>query len=180
MKHLDEEGQSTIEFALSLALLLVFVFFFLQFAMVSAIGNYVQYATFMGARAYLSGGASPDDQSQRARDVMVRMLKKSIGQAGTDRWGDLVQGLDGDPAGVLIGQGQQMAERGPKNPAYSWQEGVRYRFRSKLFMGWMGGGTSIHLLDLVSESWLGREPSYQECVQDLRTKTGQAVIDNGC
>jgi len=47
-------------------------------------------------------------------------------------------------------------------------------------MGWMGGGTSIHLLDLVSESWLGREPSYQECVQDLRTKTGQAVIDNGC
>jgi hypothetical protein len=161
-------------------LLLVFVFFFLQFAMVSAIGNYIQYASFMGARAYLAAGRTETDQQQRAKDTMIRMLKRSTGQAGIDRWGTLVEGTGGEPGGVLIGKGDQAASRDALDPTFSWQEGVRYRFRSKLFLGWLGGDSSISLLELVSESWLGREPNYDECLEDIRGRVGQVVIDNGC
>src|SRR5579872_2259405 len=97
MKGLDREqsGQSTIEFALTLVLLMAIILFFLQLTLIFGYGNYVHYATFMSARAYLSAGANQDDQSQRAKDVLYRMLAKG-GQSGApDRWGFIGQGTGG-------------------------------------------------------------------------------------
>lgn len=177
----DESGQATMEFALTMLLLMGFVFFFLQFSLVSAVGNYIQYATFMGARAYLSAGSDPEEQRIRAREVMVRAVKKSTGQGGLDRWPILARGVagQGEPAGVLVGPGPNYSDKRDKN--FNWQEGVRYVFRSRLFLMPLLGDGSGGTLDLTSESWLGREPTYQECLRDVQSRSnGRMVLDNGC
>jgi hypothetical protein len=55
---------------------------------------------------------------------------------------------------------------------------------SRLFLMPMGGGgrsaaaQTANSVSLTSESWLGREPSYQEC-QDAMGKV-KGIFDNGC
>src|SRR5438876_705444 len=106
---MNSKGQSTLEFALSLVLLLVFSFFVLQLTLLFGVGNYVHYATFMSARAYESSGPELLDQTQRAREVITTMLKRTGNQSGLDRWPGIVKGLTntGVPAGVEIGTGSQ-------------------------------------------------------------------------
>lgn len=185
-KKSNERGQATIEFVLVLTFLLGFVFFNLQFAMVSAFGSYVQYATFMSARTLMAATKSDRTQRDNARRVLVQMLKKSEGETGTDRWPMVGQGVDGndDLEGAEIGA----SPASPNNPGSSSSstEGVRYTFKSRLFFFWFqeGGGVSgknasANYLTLTSESWLGREPTYDSCLDDLSDVEG-AVIDNGC
>jgi hypothetical protein len=171
-----DSGQATIEFALTMILFFSFFLFFLQLSLVMAYGNFVHYATFMSARAYLSAGPDQEDQQKRARDVIVQMLKKSAGASGVERFPFIAKGVGGtDPGGFEImenGQGQ------------SWLTGVRYTFKSKLMMIPMGGTRSskgaINSVTLTSESFLGREPTTAECLEYLR-KFGQGVLyDNGC
>jgi hypothetical protein len=175
----SEAGQSTVEFALTLVLLMSIILFFLQLTLIFGYGNYVHYATFMSARAYLSSGPSKDDQVSRAKDVLNQMLTKGGAAGGPARWGFIGQGIGGtDPVGAEIGDSQ--------NPPFSatdrnlsWLQGVRYTFRSRLFilpMGRANAASSANMLTLTAESWLGREPSNSECVQDLAGKD----YDNGC
>ena len=180
----NEVGQSTVEFALTLMLLLAFVFFFFQLTMVSAFGNFAHYATFMAARAYLSAGADRQDQRERAKDVIIKLLKKSAGQAGIDRFPSIAKGFRGSEIGGL-----DLDPPGQFNPTdrnFSWLEGVRYTFRSKLFLiplaglGRSEGGPAANFLTLTSESWLGREPSFEECKVDLEKTSGLVFFDNGC
>ena len=173
-------GQATIEFALTMMLLLSLSFFYIQVCLVMAWGNYVHYATFMSARAYLSGGGSQEAQSERARRVLSRMVKRAGG--GRDRFPGIARGVGGgELAGALIGGGEGFEYGNRDN---NWQEGVRYTFRSRLFMIPMGkaaasGAASTtegaNDLTLSSESWLLRERTYEECLGEM---TG--VIDNGC
>ena len=100
----SQEGQSTIEFALTLILLMGFVLFYLQLSLVMAFGNYVHYATFMSARAYLSGGENQAEQARRARQVIVRMLKLP-GSEATDRFPAIAKG-DGGEDNLFGGNGQ--------------------------------------------------------------------------
>jgi hypothetical protein len=182
---LDQAGQSTLEFALTLILLLSFVFFYLQITLVFAFGNYAHYATFMSARAYLAAGRDAADQEQRARDVLVMMLKKSIGESGTDRYPSIAKGFGpGDPRGFQVKPPDTYSE---SDPLLSWQQGVRYTFRSRLFLMPLAGKSSpnVNSLTLTSESWLGKEPSYEECVKELSRFGGagggkRVLFDNGC
>ncbi|MGK5086263.1 TadE family protein [Bdellovibrionota bacterium FG-2] len=177
-KHKDESGQSTIEFALTMVLLIAFILFFLQLTLVFGVGNYFHYATFMSARAYLAAGSTPDDQRERANSVAIRMLKKSESQAGADRFPSIAQGMgEGDVKGLTV----QAAD--PANLDSSWMQGVRYKFRSRLFLMPLAGKTgkgqsSLNQLILTSESWLGREPSYQDCQNEMEKMKG--LFDNGC
>ena len=178
---LDDAGQSTVEFALTLIMLMAFVLFFIQLSLVFAFGNYVHYATFMSARALLSSGPSPDDQQSRARDVIVRMLKRSQGQAGVDRFRSIGKGIgDGDPSGFTVEDAGQNPSRDS-----SWMNGVRYTFRSKVFILPLEGRgkassprDQANQVTLTSESWLGREASYSECQTYMSTLKG--YFDNGC
>jgi hypothetical protein len=194
LKKLGEEGQSTIEFALTMILLLGFVMFYFQLSMIFAYGNFVHYATFMSARAYLSAGTSREDQRERARDVIVKTLKKNAGMSGTDKFpsigyskgypGDMdIPGFQVDPPSGYIADDRKS----------SWRQGVRYTFQSKLFVLPLAGfGKGINKkidpaqlnagkatanrVVLTSESWLGREPSFQECQGEM----GSWMYDNGC
>jgi hypothetical protein len=175
LQKTDENlGQATVEFALTMILFFSFFLFFFQLTMTFAFGNFVHYATFMSARAYLSAGKDKDDQSKRARDVIVQMLKKSVGASGVDRLPFIGRGVGGtDPGGFEILNGQTDAP---------WMVGVRYTFKSKLMMIPMGGtGSSrgaVNSVTLTSESFLGREPTSDECVQSMSTRG--YLFDNGC
>lgn len=192
-KNKSEQGQATIEFALSLILIMGFIFFYIQLALVFAWSNYIHYATFMSARAYLSGSVNREDQEERARKVIVKMLKKGESRAGLDRFPSVARGVGGDGlAGFYV---RPPKEFNPSIRNFSWLEGVRYAFRSKLFLIPFGGSSkesndggknekSVNEISLTSESWLGREPSYAECINYLSKKAKEAVtevvIDNGC
>jgi hypothetical protein len=194
-QFLDDEGQTVFEFALVLMLLMAFILFFVQFGLMLGFGNYVHYATFMSARAYMAAGASQADQKQRAKDVIIKMLKKSEGQAGFDKYPMIAKGTGGGGdaiPGMEIGDTHYNANDGD----YSWLQGVRYTFRSRLFMLPMAGRpdtggpkpevntgdstpqSDVNSVVLVSESWLGREPTDQEC-QSVMSAKGW-IYDNGC
>lgn len=182
----NARGQSTVEFAMTLSLLVAVILFFLQVSLVMAFGSYVQYATFMAARSYLSGEVDAAQQRQKAVDVVVQMLKKGPGQEGVDRWPGLGRGVsDSNPAGALIGPGPQFSSS--RDPTLSWQDGVRYTFRSRLLMmPLLKGqdslaGDSMQTIDLTSESWLGREPTQSECLGGIAAASGgRGIVDNGC
>jgi hypothetical protein len=179
---LGQAGQSTLEFALVLFLLMAFLLFYVQLALMMGYGNYAHYATFMAARAYLSAGPDPTDQKQRAQTVIVRMIKKGQGQEGIDRFPSIAQATgDGDIKGVQIGAADNFSST---DKHLSWLQGVRYAFKSRLFLlpfGTAAGAAaaaSASSVTLKSESWLGREPAYNDCQQDIGAKKG--IFDNGC
>jgi hypothetical protein len=163
----NRKGQSTVEFALTLILLMAVIFF--------------HYATFMSARAYLSAGPDQSDQMNRAKLVIEKTLKQSEILANRDRFPGIAQGVggSGDPAGFDAGP---PAEFVAGQRSSSWMQGVRYTFKSRLFLIPMGGssanGGSANSLTLTSESWLGRETDEDEC----QTQMGkvQGIYDNGC
>lgn len=189
MKKKNESGQTLIEFILAMILLLGFSFFFIQVGLTLAVGNYIQYATFMAARAYLSGGPSLQDQQQRATDVINEMLRSG----GNDRFSFVVRGVGGGnltPGLEIIEAGagtavQQDSER------LMWMRGIRYRFRARMLalpLGGTpvsapsntGGATKSNEVDLSSESWLGRSPSDAECATFMGRFPNGGNLDNGC
>lgn len=177
-----ESGQSLIEFALSMFLVFGLLFFFIQLALVLSWGNFVQYATFMSARAYLSGGPSRTDQEERAKEVLKRMVKRGS-FSNDDRFPMIAMGEGGDDdtvKGASVGRGPGFD---PGNLDLSWMQGVRYTFRSRLFVLPIGRAGNAPAASsgqavLTSESWLSRDPSYQECLTKMQQLKGQ--IDNGC
>lgn len=181
------QGQSTVEFAMTLGLLVSIILFFLQLSLVMAFGSYVHYATFMAARTYQSGASARSRQRERAAEIVTLLLKKGPGQEGIDRWPGLGTGIASGttPAGATIGAGPQLAQN--PVPSFSWQEGVRYTFRSRLLLmpflrdDASAGGDPISSVDLTAESWLGREPTREECLESVAASTGgRGVVDNGC
>lgn len=177
----NEDGQSTIEFAFTMILFIGMTFFFIQLALVFAAGNFFHYASFMSARSLLSAGPDEQEQRDRAKEALVRLTKRSVAQAGADRWPGLAVGIGGnDESGTLgafIGEGDLFD---PEDPSTVWQLGVRYRFRSRLFLIPVIGDAEVNSLTLTSESWLGRDPSIEDCRTDLENRVGRIVIDNGC
>jgi hypothetical protein len=180
-----ESGQSLVEFALSIFLVFGLLFFFIQLSLVLSWGNYVQYATFMSARAYLSGGPSKTDQLQRAKDVLTRMVKRGV-VSNDDRFPMIAQGFGGEDdtvKGSSFGGGPTFD---PGNYDLSWMQGVRYTFRSRLFVLPIGkpGATpdaSKGQAILTSESWLGRDPTYEDCKKFLESMSPlKGQFDNGC
>ena len=164
--------------------------------MLFAFGNYVHYATFMSARALLSAGGSggDEDQQTRAKTVIVSMLKKSAGQAGVDKFPSIAKGFGGgEVKGLEMDNPSQYSET-ERN--LSWMQGVRYTFRGKLFILPLQGtgqrgpemAPSVNSLQLTSESWLGREPTFSECQSFMGNKGSKVggkggrgwIFDNGC
>jgi len=183
------QGQSTVEFVLSMILFMGFLFFFMKLSYFLAYGNLVQYATFLAARSYQASGPNRQDQEDRARVTLIRLLKKSEGEAGTERFQSIAQGAGGgNPTGAQIGAGSGFDAT---DDAKSWLQGVRYTFRSRLFVSLLGdksdpSSTSTTgpqlppgVISLTSESWLSREPTEQEC-QDEVLGQKEGTLDNGC
>jgi len=106
----------------------------------------------MSARAYLSSGPDKDDQVERAKSVLDRMLTKG---GGPDRYAFIGQGFGGtNPIGAEIGDSQNPPFNA-EDRSLSWLQGVRYTFRSKLFilpMGRANAASSANILTLTRKA----------------------------
>lgn len=175
-KRTENKGQSTLEFVLASLLGLTLFFFFIKIALVFGYSTYVQYASFMAARAYLSAGRDPGDQQERAREVILKTLKLN-GSPNADRFQFIARPVNngGDILGATIGGGKLAQSQGESDVNSSWQLGVRYDIEFRMFFGGLAPSKEMKL---SSESWLGRETTYDECNQFMSSKGW--VFDNGC
>lgn len=163
----NEDGQSIIEFILASGVVIALVFGFVRFCYTLGWASYVQYATFMSARAYLAAGPSDEDQVDRAQEVLTKMLKS--GGGGADKAPLLARGIGGGSiTGAEVGPGKEFS---PDDRRQSWMQGVRYTFRARVL------GVRASTFEMTSESWLGREPSEDRCLSALKPKW---ELDNGC
>jgi hypothetical protein len=174
----DKKGQSTIEFALSMILFISFLFFFFQLSMFFGFANYTHYAVYMSARAFLSAGADKNDQQARATAVIVSLLKKTASEPGIDKFPSFAKGVgEGLPIGLEI-----ISNTSSRNSGLDWMNGVRYTFQGKLFIIPLSGlgknASTNNFVTLTAESFLGRDPPYDECQTDLGIING--IFDNGC
>lgn len=180
-----QKGQATVEFILMVSILMAYSLFFFRFTFIFAYANYVQYATYMSARAYLSSASSVEVQRQRASQTLVALLKMK-GSPGTERYKVIAQGINQagggpgempDPGGAT---GMFFLEDTSGSSDLSWQKGVRYVFRGRMFLvplaGFGPGQKNVNDLTLTSESYLGREPTSLECESEMGIK----LWDNGC
>jgi hypothetical protein len=216
-KRRGESGQAIVEFLIVFSMILTLIFVFVQLAWGIAYGHYVHYATYMAARAYLSSAPTQQDQVEAASAVLRQTVKTPAGNdllpfVAKARTGDErdVQGFEPVP-GAAVGFHSQAQGR-EKSRKFSWAEGVQYNFSLRLFLLPFatfivkdGYGKSIQTgtptqpgksiewrgaIPFTSDSYLGREPTVQECFTEmtrLSTNTGitradgrDFIEDNGC
>lgn len=147
----NENGQSTIEFILTFAITLGVVVLLLSATMNYVSGYLVHYATFSASRTYLTyEEAQPDISSairsaeDKARIVFDKFLVKTFGVNGT------------------------LSFNGPgQNNIYEYV-GAIYSYKSNLKGAGLVGGKELKML---SESFLGKEPTRSDC----RCQTQEAV-----
>lgn len=182
MKKRRTRGQSLIEFILTLLAFLTVLFMVVQVGLSFGIANYVHYATYMAARALLSGDETPRKQQDNAKFVLTSMLKR---EGGEDRFKPVIHGSgSGDPIGVdLIGPSPRVNPNDARQT--TWEQGVVYRYKAKLYMMPLVRGAKRGVdnsVELESETWLGRDPSTQECLTQLkgRSRVDPWIVDNGC
>jgi hypothetical protein len=190
---LNLKGQSTIEFALTMILLMAFTLFYVQISLAFSFGSFVHYATFMSARALLASGPNQSDQYARAKQVIIYTLKKSEGEPGLDKFPSIAKAFgQGDLPGYIAGPGKQFQST---DISYSWMLGVQYKFRSKVFLLPLGKSKTTasnptsrvpaNTLELTAESWLGMEASDSDCREQMSKGSSQSGgggwrTDNGC
>lgn len=174
-KRSNEEGQSTIEFLMSFAIVFGFVFSFLKLAIVYTNGYLVHYLTFQASRAYMvteTGSNSPSGSDGAAKDEAVKVFE-SYGIT------TLLPNFTGTP----------VIEDPETNAGNSKNLYVGVRVEFEEFINIPGTNRKI-TFPLVSESYLGREPTQAECfegvcaslsdVSGAGCKKHTTVADNGC
>jgi len=120
-----------------------------------------------------------DSQVERAKEIVIGMLKKSQHETGVEKWPIIAKGQGGTQEVPGLAFDASQFVHGNKDS--SWMQGVRYTFRSRIFLIPLGGGAQrinpLNDLELTSESWLGREVNFNEC-RDQMSNLG--IWDNGC
>jgi hypothetical protein len=216
-KLAQESGQAIIEFLIVSSMIITMIFLFVSLSWGIGYGHYVHYATFMASRAYMASGETRKDQYDGAVSVLKTTLKKAN---GTDILPMLAKARTGDERdvkgeepvkGAAVGSHSETIGR-EKSRRYSWAEGVQYNFGLKLFMLPLasfiakdGMGKTITpgsgqettksvewkgFIPFTSDSFLGREPTTDECFREMTRISTQIGInrldgadfleDNGC
>lgn len=186
-KKRTEQGQGTVELILTLFAFFTVAFMYVQVALGLGVANYFHYATFMASRAYLSGAATEADQRKAAEATLERMVRGN----GKDRFGGVAKGSgDGEIPGSFVGASPRVRLANTEARNTAWEQGVTYKFKVKMYLLPMVPGAKrgrANEVELESQSWLGRDPSEEECLNSLvRRKTisgvggGDFIYDNGC
>lgn len=184
-KAANNSGQGVIELLVTVFAFFTLAFMYVQVALSLGVANYFQYVTFMGARAYLSAGADEAEQKKAAMSV----LESTLQSRGKDRFSSIARGQgDGDVPGLFVGKSPRVDLGGPDARASAWEQGVKYKFKMRMYMLPLVSGVrrgNAAMLELTSESWLGREPTESECMGLLRQRKqddqgADFLFDNGC
>lgn len=169
VKRNNQQGQSTIEFIFSFGFAFFLIIYTLKVALNYTTGYLVHYATYMASRTYLTfenSGAATDPAliiKEVFDDTKVGLYNKQI-IVDTNT---LKPQLEPAGAGVL--------------------NGVSFDWSTTFSTVGLFGGRAV--LNMKSESFLGREPDRKECSKQTCTAArrspgacGKAftVVDNGC
>lgn len=179
-------GQSLVEFVLTLFAFFTILFMYVQLALSFGVANYIQYMTFMAARAYLSSGDDQGVQTKAANAVITQMMSGGSGANGT-RFDGIIQLNGATPSGPYVGSGTGVTFKTGDARSTAWEQGVTYGFNVRLYMLPIIRSSGKNAITLQSESWLGREPTAQECSQymevdgpNMKGVQAQFLYDNGC
>lgn len=174
-----KEGQTAVEFIIVCLVVFFFLLFFLSLSFVLILSQYMDYATFMAARTYKAAHGDIQEQRQQAQDVF-RKYTALVQGSGLIKSVSELQFIKVDP-------------RGRDNQT----EGVRAQYSLDLFYLpplFINGRAPASGITLTSESFLGRDPNYEECTDFFKRFTRQLGIqmqfgnadysarmeDNGC
>ena len=145
-KKRKDAGQVIIEFIFVVMIILSLIFVFIQMAWGIAMGHYIQYATFMSARAYLAASIQKTDQRDNAMDSLNSYVKKKGGSGGDilpfvarARTADQrdASACAEDIPGACIGAHPKLSDDIVNNSQiriFSWMEGVQYSFEVPLYL----------------------------------------------
>lgn len=174
----DRKGQSAVEFIVVSVIVFFFLLFFLSLAFTLVLSQYMDYATFMAARTYKAAHSSPENQREKARSVFNAYVQPVRANALVKSVSEL-QFLTAEPGGREY-----------------QSEGVRVSYEVNLFYlpPLFAKDQISSTLTLTSESFLGRDPTVQECNNffsnfanrigvNLRSGGGDLTSrmeDNGC
>ncbi|MFZ4713091.1 MAG: hypothetical protein ACOYL6_05250 [Bacteriovoracaceae bacterium] len=166
-----------IEFLVAFIFSVGFLFLFISLGLNFTAGYMGHYATFMASRTYLTGGndsisSATSDAIAKTRAIDVFNRNYAMKAFGVDV--------------TLSAANFNEPPSGPKEK-YEYV-GVKIEFQKNLSMVGFGGGDQK--LNLVSESFLGREPTRADCVEQLCQVMGVCgentdnvhitLEDNGC
>lgn len=153
-------GQSTLEFIMTFTVAVGFIFLFLKMAMNYTDGYMVHHATYMSARAYLvtddnraSVNEGDDRAFRKAQEVFRSYLPNNL--VPTVNYANLKENSP-DPG---------------KTKFYAFV-GIWIEYSQRFSLGFVGGKGSLRL---ISEAFLGREPTRSES----RTQVCEAIKNLG-
>lgn len=163
-------GQSVIEFAVVSMIFVSMLFISYNAVMAFAFQQYVAHAVFMAARTYQAGHENAATQSQWAEDALANYgLKVGRIQMGPVRAEVLeVVVPPGDPDLVPTGSGM------PADAGFA----IRVRFAMPLAALPLGDGdwNAVKKITLEASSFLGREPTSDECYGYFRGMLRSLVL----
>jgi len=171
----SKKGQSVVEFVSVIMIVFFFLLFFLSLSFTLVLSQYMDYATFMAARTYKASHSSPENQREKARRVFNSYVQWLNNNALLKSISEL-EFIAADPGG----RSHQ-------------SEGVRVTYEVNLFYlpPLFAKDRLSSTLTLTSESFLGRDPTFQECkgfFRDFTRRIGftlnssdlDKMEDNGC
>jgi len=165
------EGQAAIEFIVVIVVVFFFLLFFLSLAMLLVVSDYIDYATFMAARTYKSGFSTREFQERYAREIF-------------DTYTQRIQGIARNFTLDFVRSGESEQTSG----VVSTYE-IDLFYLPPLFAA---GDTPVSRITLSSETHLGRDPAFQDCMDffaDYSRRNGLGIEgtslmtqmdDNGC
>ena len=156
------EGQATLEFLASIIFGLAFFFVHIKLGLNTTVGYLVHYATFAGSRVYLT---------HEGNDLDPRITYQAAENKARSIFGLFKLDLFGiKPEDFKINHLDSVG-------AYEYV-GAFATFSQLLSTSSIIGGRKQ--LDFRSESFLGREPSKSECLQQICKAFSKVTGDSGC
>lgn len=171
----NKQGQSTIEFLLTFIFAFAFLILFLKTAFNITNGFMVHYATYLASRTYLVW----DNNSNDSNNADTNAASKARETFNTVPLGAIFSNFEGE-----------LEFNSPGGANSKLFTGVFVRYNDMMNMGRLLGGEIE--LDLVSESFLLREPTRTDCLEQvcnaMKEMAGGSLdcsihvtlADNGC
>ncbi len=169
--HSLESGQSTIEFLASFVFVFSFMVMIIRFAINATNGYLVHYATFMASRAYLvyDNNTNTPEGADAAAFAQAKKVFNSYSLSS------------------FLGTDPELKVNPPEYGGISAYVGIYSKFEQPFSIpNFFGGSTP---LDMVSESFLGREPTRATCAERVcagmsesggTCEKNSTFFDNGC
>lgn len=175
-KKISESGQSTVEFILTFAFGVSLILVIFNSALNYATGYLVQYATFMASRVYLTA----DSHTGRIGSVEPSL------SGSTEKARAAYNNYN---LSIFIPNGEfRINPAGATDASTYLTVGAYTKFQMSIDV--LGRITGQQKLEMVSESFLGKEPTRAECATRVcKAVTGQdncegtldvTLFDNGC